>query len=148
MPVNDNLATVFARTTGKCHLCGKQLCFSNYGKPQGRGRWEVEHSIPRSKGGTDHGNNLFASCIPCNRLKGTRSTRYMRAQNGRTRAPYSAKMNAKVRTRNTIGGGLAGLGIALALSSNPLGLIVWSVTGGAIARSLDPDPQMGRNHRR
>jgi HNH endonuclease len=44
---------------------------------------EVEHLIPWSLGGTDHLNNLYPACIPCNRGKGTTSTRTVRAWNGR-----------------------------------------------------------------
>lgn len=33
-------------------------------------RLEVEHVVPRSRGGTDCPNNLTASCAPCNRARG------------------------------------------------------------------------------
>ena len=48
------LKKIFSRTDGSCHLCGKKLCYSNYGKLEGRGKWEVEHSKPKSKGGSNH----------------------------------------------------------------------------------------------
>jgi 5-methylcytosine-specific restriction endonuclease McrA len=35
-----------------------------------RGVWEVEHSVARAKCGSNHGNNLYAACITCNRSKG------------------------------------------------------------------------------
>jgi len=63
----DELDRIFSRTRGKCHLCHGQLARSNYAREGERGAWEVEHSVPRSRGGTDHLNNLFASHIECNR---------------------------------------------------------------------------------
>jgi 5-methylcytosine-specific restriction endonuclease McrA len=45
------------------------ISWINYGKLGERGAWEVDHSIPVSRGGSDHMNNLFASCISCNREK-------------------------------------------------------------------------------
>jgi len=35
---------------------------------------EIEHIIPRSKGGTDNEMNLWLSCGLCNRYKGTQTT--------------------------------------------------------------------------
>ena len=90
MAFNDEaLSRIFDRTDGRCHICGKTLCFQNYGASGRRGAWEVEHSMPRARGGTDHANNLFAACIPCNRAKGTVTTRTARRWNDRTAAPFS-----------------------------------------------------------
>lgn len=47
---------IFSRSNGKCTYCGKQA-------------QEVDHIIPRSKGGTDSVNNLTASCRACNEKK-------------------------------------------------------------------------------
>ena len=35
------------------------------------GKLEIEHIIPRSRGGTDEESNLWLSCSLCNRYKGT-----------------------------------------------------------------------------
>ena len=86
---NEYLERVFGRTDGTCHICRKHLSFSNYGKASSRGAWEVEHSIPRSKGGNDHMNNLYAACVSCNRSKGNASTKSARAKNGYRKAPLS-----------------------------------------------------------
>ena len=63
----DRLDRVFSRTDGHCHICCKRLCFGNHGAIGKQGAWEIEHSRPRSRGGTDHLNNLYAACISCNR---------------------------------------------------------------------------------
>ena len=47
---------VFSRSNGKCSYCGKPA-------------EEIDHIIPRSKGGTDSVNNLTASCRACNEKK-------------------------------------------------------------------------------
>jgi 5-methylcytosine-specific restriction endonuclease McrA len=79
---NDRLRRIFEKTDGHCFHCGKKLAWNNYGNPNSRTGWEVDHSIPRSKGGTDHLNNLFPSCIPCNRDKGDLSSKQYRAKVG------------------------------------------------------------------
>ena len=60
---NDRLNDIFDKTDRDCHICGKRLAFSNYGVIGARGAWEVEHSVPRSRGGTDRLSNLYAACI-------------------------------------------------------------------------------------
>jgi len=106
---NGSLRRIFARTEGKCHICRKRLCFGNYGARDRKGAWEIEHSIPVSKGGTDHLNNLYAACIQCNRSKGAATTRTARARNGYRGAPLSKKR----RTKNAWTLGAAGTLAAL-----------------------------------
>ncbi len=66
---DDELNYIYDKTHGYCWHCGKKVSFSNYGRPGEIGAWEVDHSIPVSRGGTDHLNNLFPSCVECNRSK-------------------------------------------------------------------------------
>ena len=47
---------IFSRSNGKCSYCGKQA-------------QEIDHIVPRSKGGTDSVNNLTATCRSCNEKK-------------------------------------------------------------------------------
>ena len=47
---------IFSRSNGKCSYCGKQA-------------QEIDHVVPRSKGGTDSVNNLTATCRSCNEKK-------------------------------------------------------------------------------
>ena len=42
--------------------------------------FEVDHIISRSKGGTDHADNLQLLCGSCNRIKGDRGMEYLRAK--------------------------------------------------------------------
>ena len=53
----------------------KRLSWKNYGRLGRKGAWEVDHSNPLSKGGTDYLRNLVPSCIECNRSKGNLRTR-------------------------------------------------------------------------
>jgi HNH endonuclease len=65
----DRLEQVFGKNAGNCDYCGKQLAWTNYGRPGYRGAWEVDHSLPISRGGTNHLNNLVPTCVPCNQTK-------------------------------------------------------------------------------
>jgi 5-methylcytosine-specific restriction endonuclease McrA len=105
---DEQLSRIYDRTGGYCHLCHKKLSYVNYAQYGGRGAWEVEHSKPIARGGTSHGNNLFAACISCNRSKRAGSSRTARSRNGQSRAPFSrAKVSAK-RSDNQLGGAIAG----------------------------------------
>lgn len=129
---NETLNDIYDRTDGRCHLCGKKLSFMNYGKSGRKGAWEVEHSRCRAKGGTDHLCNLFAACIPCNRRKGTYTTKTTRSWHGRTRAPLSktARKEAQISNRLTgvVIGGLLGTvgGQRGAAAGAAIGLLVGS----------------------
>lgn len=49
----------FRSQKGKCWWCGKKL----------KGKYEVDHRIPLSRGGTNAANNLCITCVECNRKK-------------------------------------------------------------------------------
>ena len=129
---------IYDRTQGKCHICGKKLAFINFGQHGRRGCWSVEHSRPRVKGGTDHGNNLYAACISCNSSKGSKSTRSARAKNGRTRAPLSRKSEANVRSKNMIKGAVAGV-LAGNVVAGKKGAIIGGILGGVIGQKTNPE---------
>ena len=57
----DRRAEVWAKTGGRCWYCGTQTApWKNF---------HVEHSVPKSKGGTDAIENLVPSCSTCNARK-------------------------------------------------------------------------------
>lgn len=134
---DEQLNTVFDRTDGNCHICGKRMAFSNYGAPGRRQAWEVEHSRPRAHGGTDHVNNLYGAHVSCNREKGTLSSRSARARHGRTRAPRSRVEKGRVQRENTVGGAV--VGAALGAAMGPGGWILGGLVGAAIGQEIEPD---------
>jgi 5-methylcytosine-specific restriction endonuclease McrA len=133
----EKIDRIYQKTEGRCHICRKQLCFSNYGATGKRGAWEVEHSKPKSKGGSDHLNNLYAACISCNRKKGNSSTATARAANGYRRAPLS---EAK-RGKNAVAGGAIGA-LSFLLVPPHLRLaaaVVGGIVGAAVGNSYEPE---------
>ena len=53
---------IFSRSNGKCSYCGEKAV-------------EIDHIVPRSKGGTNSVNNLTATCRACNEKKSNLSLR-------------------------------------------------------------------------
>lgn len=51
---------VYRKTKGHCYLCGDFVDFDKF---------EIEHKVPISKGGTNDFNNVFCSCHICNAIK-------------------------------------------------------------------------------
>lgn len=127
----------FGKTNERCHICRSQLSFNNYGKTDARRAWEVEHSVPRAKGGTDHLNNLYAACVTCNRSKGSSMTISARAKNGYECAPFSKSM----KMGNALIGGVVGT-LAIFLVPPHLrvaGAVFGAVVGAVIGHEVEPD---------
>jgi len=132
------LRRIYDRTAGYCHICKKKLNFNNYSERGAKGTWEVEHSRPRSKGGTDHLNNLYAACISCNQSKGIHTTQTARSWHNRTRAPLSKVKRKNAKYVNTAGGAIIGAGIG-ALVAGPTGALIGAAIGGKAGYDTDPD---------
>jgi hypothetical protein len=139
MPFENQILTrIYRRTCGYCHLCHAKLSLKNYGQPGKKGAWHVEHSVPRSKGGTDHLNNLFAACVSCNHEKSNKTTRTARGWNGKNSAPLNQEKRKQAKFENgfaaAILGSIAGVAIA-----GPIGAVVGAVTGACVGSSQNPD---------
>lgn len=131
---DEELNVLYEKTDGRCHVCRKKLAFTNYGVSGRRGAWEVDHSVPRARGGTDRRSNLLPACIPCNRSKQARSTRSARAARGHTRRPMSRAEQDKSQTKNALVGGGAGAVLG-AMFAGPPGALVGGLVGALIGGS-------------
>jgi 5-methylcytosine-specific restriction endonuclease McrA len=135
---NDELEAIFDRTRGKCHICHARLSLRNYGQQRTRGAWHVDHSIPLARGGSNHGNNLYAACISCNCGKSATSSRTARRRNGTKRAPMNSERYAAARADGVVGGGAIGAGIG-AMFGGPPGALIGGLIGAAIGGSSELD---------
>ncbi len=133
----QRLQKIYRKTDGNCHICHKKLSFSNYGVHGAKGSWQIEHSVARANGGSDHFNNLFPACISCNLEKGTKHSKTARSQYGKSRAPYSKNKKQKIKSNNTTGGALIGGGIGLSIGG-PIGGLIGSFVGGLIGNESSP----------
>ncbi len=59
---------LFGEQKGRCAACGNNPGYDNM---------DVDHIVPKSKGGTDHRSNLQLLCAGCNRKKGNRPQAYL-----------------------------------------------------------------------
>ena len=70
-PARTHKHTLFGLQEGLCGGCEIFFPFRNL---------TIDHKIPRSKGGTDHFENLWLLCGACNSAKGTRTVAELRAK--------------------------------------------------------------------
>ncbi len=66
-----NAHVLYGEQEGRCGGCRSHFEFRHF---------EVDHMIPRSRGGTDHLENLQLLCGSCNRIKGDRTQEYLVAR--------------------------------------------------------------------
>lgn len=66
-----NKRHLYGEQNGCCRGCREHFRAENL---------EVDHIVPRTKGGTDHLDNLQLLCGHCNRVKGDRGMEYLRAK--------------------------------------------------------------------
>ena len=67
----QNKHVLFGQQEGLCGGCKMIFPFRNF---------TIDHTIPKSRGGTDHLENLQLLCGACNSLKGDRPQEYLLAQ--------------------------------------------------------------------
>lgn len=70
-PARTHKHTLFGLQEGLCGGCGIFFPFRNL---------TIDHKIPRSKGGTDHFENLWLLCGACNSTKGTGTVAELKAR--------------------------------------------------------------------
>ena len=68
IPYRQNAHVLFGQQEGRCAGCKTVFDFKLF---------EVDHVVPRSRGGHDHIDNLQMLCSHCNRLKGDRPQEYL-----------------------------------------------------------------------
>lgn len=132
------LRAVFTKSNGKCHLCGGQVAFRNYNALGARGRWEVDHSVAVSEGGTDHLNNLYPAHIACNRSKQARSSHSARQANDLSRAPMAAAALERWKLDSALTGVISG-GLLGARFGGPVGFWIGAILFGLAAYAVDPN---------
>ena len=71
IPYRQNRHVLFGQQEGRCNGCKTEFPFRMF---------EVDHVIPRSRGGIDHIDNLQLLCTHCNRTKGDRPQEYLIAR--------------------------------------------------------------------
>lgn len=67
----QNKHVLYGEQEGRCTGCLSHFEFRHF---------EVDHVVPRSRGGTDHLGNLQLLCSHCNRVKGDRPQEYLIAE--------------------------------------------------------------------
>ena len=83
IPGRTDLGTVirYNDAKNKRYLYGEQgWCCTGCGEHFRPQNLEVDHIVPRAKGGTDHLDNLQLLCGHCNRVKGDRGMEYLRTK--------------------------------------------------------------------
>ena len=67
----QNKHVLFGQQEGVCNGCKMDFPFKIF---------DVDHIVPKSRGGTDHLENLQLLCSACNRIKGDRPMEYLMAE--------------------------------------------------------------------
>ena len=71
VPYRQNKHILFGQQEGRCGGCKTEFPFKLF---------EVDHVIPRSRGGTNHPDNLQLLCSHCNRVKGDKDQAHLMAR--------------------------------------------------------------------
>lgn len=63
------LDRIYWKNFGMCSGCGKRLVREMHGAVGHPDEWQVDHDIPKSRGGSNNIDNLWPMCAACNRDK-------------------------------------------------------------------------------
>jgi site-specific DNA-methyltransferase (adenine-specific) len=69
LPSESTKQRLYKKQNGKCNACGQDFEMRNL---------EIDHTIPKAKGGGDYYENYQLLCGSCNRIKGDRPMEYLR----------------------------------------------------------------------
>jgi hypothetical protein len=85
---------------------------------------EIEHVVPRARGGSNRPSNLVAACVPCNQRKGAQSVEVFLADRPAVLAKVKARLKAPLKdaaavnaTRYAIGDALKEVGLPVSFWS-------------------------------
>lgn len=67
---DDTLNDLFDAAGGVCPDCGRTIRWKHYGSREYAKGWEVDHIVPKARGGSNRRRNLWALCWECNAKKG------------------------------------------------------------------------------
>lgn len=81
---------IFERDHYTCQYCGKTFSKNSNGL-------NIEHIIPKSKGGKNTWKNLVASCLKCNQRKGDKTPKQANMQ--LLRKPFKPKANFNIKVK-------------------------------------------------
>lgn len=69
-PKSDTRACVIERDGRRCHYCGCIVIERSQTEKLQQNTLTIDHKVPRSRGGTNHPDNLVVACFQCNHAKG------------------------------------------------------------------------------
>lgn len=142
----EDLAHVFLKRRGRCHLCGDRVRFEHYGRTTRRG-WEIDHDHPLALGGEHHFDNLEPAHASCNRSKQALPSEVFRSLLGLDAPPLSMDEHEEIAAGRIAGGALIGTAVG-ALVGAPrkqpgtgalIGGLVGLALGALAAASIDDD---------
>lgn len=64
----EKLIILMSRSESKCEYCGK-----DFSQDARHSTFSVDHATPKTRGGSNHIENLKAVCLACNASKGTKT---------------------------------------------------------------------------
>lgn len=114
----------------------KKLSFVNYGCYGRRGAWQVGHSNPKSRGGSDYLRNLYPAHIECNQERRSASTKAARSWYGYKHAPLSKEKKKRIRRSQAVIGCI--IGGVIGSVAGPWGTAGGAVLGAKFGYDLNP----------